>query len=277
MNCLRPPAAAAAAAQQAAPREPMEIMGRHGRDGFNPYVNNGGWAAALGGAYLHLLIANACMGEGLFSVCFPWSVSLALEVFCRLVLQDEVQSMQKHREAQIHPSPFQLVLFAEPSCVLPAMTSSLAWETLGFLSAIPSSPACSLRLPSCASCSPCAAAAAVQEATLSSLPAASPAAAALLAAAPAPPAAAAAFRTSRCGIASSGMQADILTLHKVLKTRVALFKHQHREEPSVVAVAQLLSTILYSRRFFPYYTFNVIFGLDSEGLFNMPRNFYPMI
>ncbi|KAL8446031.1 hypothetical protein Emag_004883 [Eimeria magna] len=106
-----------------------------------------------------------------------------------------------------------------------------------------------------------------------------------------PPGGAAAFRTSRCGIASSGMQADIQTLHKLLKlpfsfsscclsvllrlharglTRVALFKHQHREEPSVVAVAQLLSTVLYSRRFFPYYTFNVLFGLDSEGAASLP-------
>ncbi|XP_026192319.1 proteasome subunit beta type-1-like [Cyclospora cayetanensis] len=71
--------------------------------------------------------------------------------------------------------------------------------------------------------------------------------------------------TSRCCIASSGMQADVQTLHKWLKTRVAMFQHQHREEPSVIAVAQLLSTVLYSRRFFPYYTFNVLFGLDSEG------------
>lgn len=71
--------------------------------------------------------------------------------------------------------------------------------------------------------------------------------------------------TSRCSIASSGMQADVQTLHKWLKTRVAMFRHQHREEPSVIAVAQLLSTVLYSRRFFPYYTFNVLFGIDSEG------------
>lgn len=71
--------------------------------------------------------------------------------------------------------------------------------------------------------------------------------------------------TDRCSIASSGMQADVKTLHKLLKIRVALYRHQHREDPGVVAVAQLLSTILYSRRFFPYYTFNVLFGIDADG------------
>ncbi|CDI79111.1 proteasome subunit beta type 1, putative [Eimeria acervulina] len=71
--------------------------------------------------------------------------------------------------------------------------------------------------------------------------------------------------TSCCSIASSGMQADINTLHRWLKVRIALYKHQHREEPPISALAQLLSVVLYSRRFFPYYTFNVLFGIDKDG------------
>ena len=61
------------------------------------------------------------------------------------------------------------------------------------------------------------------------------------------------------------MQADIITLHKMLKYKIAAYVHKHGKQPSTPAISQLLSNTLYSRRFFPYYTFNVLGGIDEHG------------
>jgi 20S proteasome subunit beta 6 len=50
--------------------------------------------------------------------------------------------------------------------------------------------------------------------------------------------------------------------------RIKMYEHEHRRQPSVTAIAQLLSTILYNKRFFPYYTFNLLAGIDDEGSFS---------
>mmetsp|Transcript_35276 Transcript_35276/g.53019 ORF Transcript_35276/g.53019 Transcript_35276/m.53019 type:complete len:223 (-) Transcript_35276:60-728(-) len=71
--------------------------------------------------------------------------------------------------------------------------------------------------------------------------------------------------TDKCIIASCGMKSDAITLHKHLKARIVMYEHKHRRQPSVVAIAQMLSTVLYYKRFFPYYTFNVLCGVDDEG------------
>jgi len=71
--------------------------------------------------------------------------------------------------------------------------------------------------------------------------------------------------TDKCVIASCGMKSDAITLHKHLKARIVMYEHKHRRQPSVCAIAQLLSTMLYHKRFFPYYTFNVLCGVDDEG------------
>mmetsp|Transcript_69151 Transcript_69151/g.178246 ORF Transcript_69151/g.178246 Transcript_69151/m.178246 type:complete len:157 (-) Transcript_69151:125-595(-) len=61
------------------------------------------------------------------------------------------------------------------------------------------------------------------------------------------------------------MKSDAITLHKNLKIRITMYEHKHRKQPSCIAIAQMLSTMLYHKRFFPYYTFNVLAGVDSEG------------
>ncbi|KAF7456154.1 putative proteasome subunit beta type 1 [Cryptosporidium felis] len=55
--------------------------------------------------------------------------------------------------------------------------------------------------------------------------------------------------TDKCILACSGM----------------IYEFEHNKVPSISAIAQLLSTILYSKRFFPYYSFCLLSGLDDEG------------
>ena len=44
-----------------------------------------------------------------------------------------------------------------------------------------------------------------------------------------------------------------------------MYRHEHNKGMSTKAVAAMLSTILYYKRFFPYYVYNIIGGLDEEG------------
>jgi hypothetical protein len=71
--------------------------------------------------------------------------------------------------------------------------------------------------------------------------------------------------TDKCVLATSGFQADGDYLVKMMKTRLVMYKHQNGDDMSCEAIAHMLSTILYGRRFFPLYTFNIIGGIDSEG------------
>ncbi|KAF7844769.1 proteasome subunit beta type-1 [Senna tora] len=69
----------------------------------------------------------------------------------------------------------------------------------------------------------------------------------------------------KCVMASSGFQADVKALQKNLSARHLIYQHQHNKQMSCPAMAQLLSNTLYYKRFFPYYSFNVLGGLDNEG------------
>lgn len=44
-----------------------------------------------------------------------------------------------------------------------------------------------------------------------------------------------------------------------------MYKYRHDKVMSTQSIAQLSSTILYGHRFFPYYTFTLLGGLDEEG------------
>lgn len=44
-----------------------------------------------------------------------------------------------------------------------------------------------------------------------------------------------------------------------------MYQHTHGSSMPLHAIARMLSTILYSKRFFPYYVYNILGGIDEEG------------
>jgi len=66
-------------------------------------------------------------------------------------------------------------------------------------------------------------------------------------------------------LASAGFHGDALTLVKRIGQRITHYKFTHGKDMSTPAVAQMLATMLYGKRFFPYYTNNILGGIDSEG------------
>jgi len=71
--------------------------------------------------------------------------------------------------------------------------------------------------------------------------------------------------TNSTVLACSGFHGDVLTLTKLLDARLKMYEHEHNKKMSSGAIAAMLSTQLYSRRFFPYYTYNIIGGIDENG------------
>jgi 20S proteasome subunit beta 6 len=66
-------------------------------------------------------------------------------------------------------------------------------------------------------------------------------------------------------MASAGFAADAVTLKKTLAARCKQYEFQNKKAIGCVSFAQMLSNTLYYKRFFPYYAFNIVAGLDKEG------------
>ena len=71
--------------------------------------------------------------------------------------------------------------------------------------------------------------------------------------------------SSRIVLAVVGFAADGNALQERLDALVKMYKYQHGKPMSVKACAQRLSTILYQKRFFPYYVHAILGGLDEDG------------
>lgn len=62
-----------------------------------------------------------------------------------------------------------------------------------------------------------------------------------------------------------GSHNDIIQLRGVLSIRAQMYEHDNGVPPSASNMAQLLMNTLYSRRFFPFYAFCILAGIDEEG------------
>lgn len=66
-------------------------------------------------------------------------------------------------------------------------------------------------------------------------------------------------------MATNGFSADAEALVARIKTRLEMYQYTHGRSMPLHAIARMLSTILYSKRFFPYYVYNILGGIDEEG------------
>ncbi|KAH7646835.1 Proteasome subunit beta type-1 [Dermatophagoides farinae] len=71
--------------------------------------------------------------------------------------------------------------------------------------------------------------------------------------------------TDQTVLGSTGCWCDVLTFVRVLQTRIKLYYNDHGKSMSTQSIAQLVSNMLYSKRFFPYYVSNMVVGLDENG------------
>lgn len=66
-------------------------------------------------------------------------------------------------------------------------------------------------------------------------------------------------------LGSGGCWCDVQKFAVLLKARMQMYEYEHLRPMSTTAAAQLISIMMYNKRFFPYYVANVLAGLDENG------------
>jgi 20S proteasome subunit beta 6 len=64
----------------------------------------------------------------------------------------------------------------------------------------------------------------------------------------------------------SGCWADVVALSKELQAHAQKYEWEHEKKLSIRPLSYLMSSELYSKRFFPYFTFCMVAGLNKEGM-----------
>ncbi|CCL99528.1 uncharacterized protein FIBRA_01546 [Fibroporia radiculosa] len=71
--------------------------------------------------------------------------------------------------------------------------------------------------------------------------------------------------TERAVLAVNGFAADGNMFVKKVKQRLEWYRHAHAKEMPLRAIARLIQTMLYAQRFFPYYVYNILGGIEEDG------------
>jgi 20S proteasome subunit beta 6 len=71
--------------------------------------------------------------------------------------------------------------------------------------------------------------------------------------------------SSETVLGSTGCWCDVLTFTRLAEVRMKIYNNTHNKTMRTGATAQMVATMLYSKRFFPYYVSNILAGLDENG------------
>ncbi|KAF9651357.1 proteasome subunit [Thelephora ganbajun] len=71
--------------------------------------------------------------------------------------------------------------------------------------------------------------------------------------------------TDRAVLAVNGFAADGNMFVKKVKQRLEWYRHAHAKDMPLRAIARLIQTMLYAKRFFPYYVYNILGGIEEDG------------
>ncbi|GJE92585.1 proteasome subunit [Phanerochaete sordida] len=71
--------------------------------------------------------------------------------------------------------------------------------------------------------------------------------------------------TDRAVLAVNGFAADGNMFVKKVKQRLEWYRHAHAKDMPLRAIARLIQTMLYAQRFFPYYVYNILGGIEEDG------------
>ncbi|KAK7689964.1 hypothetical protein QCA50_006604 [Cerrena zonata] len=71
--------------------------------------------------------------------------------------------------------------------------------------------------------------------------------------------------TDRAVLAVNGFAADGNVFVKKVKQRLEWYRHAHAKDMPLRAIARMIQTMLYAQRFFPYYVYNILGGIEEDG------------